>query len=1191
LGWRLSTVHEEQRWQADIRSLLATEPQDALPAEAKVAIAEGKTIWVSWVDQETIRWAPLHPEIAAKLIDSKSRALAVPADSKHRTWQWQPKHNKAGNHRLYRLQTPRTRFWMKIYPEQPGTEYLVTALDRRLGINGTPPQQLLALHHAPLHMPDGTQEGMQIEQSAVLLTKHVAESEYNLHQVSKRNPQQLDQLDFVSFSKTLLRVLLTNPEDDKGDDYFLLPIADSNKYQLIRIDNERAFLPVTHLTNGWVGKREELQVKSILYCLDQMLLPWSHDLRTVELLDDLHRLQPWELIPDLLQDIARQQQCWETLFPADSVKQHACLQDPWMSLPVFMLPKKLETALLNRLTSLQTVLRLLKPQDITGLKLLEVVQPKLAQHYNLTLFQGKLADHPRQPQANVWKRFNQVAGRYYHQSFAKVSSVSPPTDYQTSTQSGPLVYSRQLSIALPELPETKQERDALMDFAQSIWSRQVHSIKQALEGAQAWQHIQLEEVRRGLLALEAKARIQFRWLRARLQQQLLDQLWSKPDASLSVKQQHFLLTTLAGAQCHNLDFRPFKTILTNELLLPILRNADKQILKLNLSNCTQLTSDILQAIELYCPYLKRLRINDQTNWKNIYVGNFAELTTLECNRATVLTDIRFGQLPKLKKLSLADATKLEVLGNQGYWISWLTASTYDRTAFTYTYAWPLPQLQQLNTQNCVLLQVVHIQVNNPQTLTWQRQGCTALKVPSIFSGTPKLPGWLVKVLKAKPPLITLDLSRDIIGDVGAQALAEALKAKPSLTALYLESNRIGDTGAQALADALKAKPPLAALDLSDNRIGDTGAQALADALKLNPPLAALKLGSNYISGHDIVMTNLIGTAGAQALADALATNMTLTNLEIYGSGIPAATQATINVYLAHNQTLVGRLLAAITAYQYDKVTTLLEQGVSVNQVITDKIDPENKGYTPLMVAVQTGDSAMVATVLAQTFNYFLLSETPKDNLIFPNQTALQIAIQLHKQTPAKAAAFTSIIRQLINAYIKHGFAVPSYGTAWLEEFGHLPVEAKSISLSASLTPSVSSSSSTTMSSSPLNPSSNSEAIRARHAVPIQVTAEESDSEDDDLTDSKTHQSVTASQTTSSSSSTSTSSFFQPAPRSQPVETKETKQIVAEQKGVSENQKAQQRLGAKPPSEELDTLEDNEVTLQVEQIESITTFEH
>jgi hypothetical protein len=1301
VGWRLTTQEKQNQWQRSLRSLLTQDPVSTLPDVAKDDIATGKAVWVQWIENHQVLWAPLKPEHANVLLVSDAKST-----------RWQPKPNASGNHHVYRLKTGEGFFWVKRYPEQPGMGRLVGDLDNRFGVDCVPQQQEMVLHHAPVNVKDGTAAGMKITQSAIVVSEHAADQSQSLQTILEKQPQLLAKLDFISFIKMLLRVLLTNPEDDKANDYFVVRIPGTDLYVLIRIDNERAFLPVSYFSKGWILRQEELQVKSIVYCLDQMMTTWDSDPRVAELLEDLRQLQPAALIADLLKEMNTLHNDWQQLFPRDIVHQHACLQEPWMSLPTPMLPQGIENTLLKRLTSLQTALRLLKPSEITGLKLLEIVQPELAKFYNLSLFQGELAPDATPTNRHADARFEQVAGPYYKRPSNQAGG-------RTTRTTGPTMLSRQSSVILPELPKTDEEREKLKIFAQDIWEKKANSAAQALAAVEQWRGGEVTRVKENLLAngaspadtarIRKEARIQFGLLPGREQQRVIEQVFaSKPGTALTLQEQEYLLKVLVGAQCHNLDFRPFKTILTNELLLPILRNADKQIIKLDLSGCTQLNSkaldsDIFKDIERYCPYLKRLRINDQTNRKNIYIGNFAELTILECNQATALTDFRFGRLPKLKKLSLANAAKLEILGNQGLGI---TASTQ---------AWPLPQLQQLDTRNCSLLKFVHIKVDKPQALNWQSQGCVTLKVPSIYfswvqgsaelldrlaatlkddpalipfgllfekindpkilerslkteppfalldiqeiqrnddrDGTKfqsivtmleaKLPlaslnadsigvagaQALVKALKTKPPLAMLNLGSNNIGGAGAQALANVLKSKLPLAMLNLGSNNIGDAGAQALANVLKTKPPLASLNFTWNYIGDAGAQALAEALKANPPLASLDLSWNNIgdagaqalaealkANPSLTTLNLyhghVGDAGAQALADALAHNRALTDLKIgENDEISTTTRKTINDYLTRNRALVTQLITAITAFQHNQAAALLEQGVSVNQVITYKIDKVNQGYTPLMVAVRTGDRAMVAMVLAQTFNLFLLSETPKDNLAFPNQTALQIAIQLHKQTPAKAAAFTDIIRQLIDAYAKHGFAVPIYGTQWLAEFCHSPAEAKSITTSALSLSSTSSSSTTT--------------AWARHTVPLPSTTEESDSEEEELVndkftapatsspppehkqpflrplsaspfslvDSKALNQPATTQTTLSASSSSSSALFQPAPRSQPTETKDSKQTIAEHKAVPENQQMQQRLADKPPSEESDALENNETTLLEEQAESTTALEH
>ncbi|KJE91844.1 hypothetical protein CAOG_002920 [Capsaspora owczarzaki ATCC 30864] len=113
------------------------------------------------------------------------------------------------------------------------------------------------------------------------------------------------------------------------------------------------------------------------------------------------------------------------------------------------------------------------------------------------------------------------------------------------------------------------------------------------------------------------------------------------------------------------------------------------------------------------------------------------------------------------------------------------------------------------------------------------------------------------------------LRRNEIGDVGAQAIAEALKVNMTLMALNLIENQVGDAGAQALAEGLSMNKVLTSLSLMANRIGDVGAQAIAEAHKANSTVASLDLCHNQI-GH----------AGACAIAAALKVNKTVTQLSL-----------------------------------------------------------------------------------------------------------------------------------------------------------------------------------------------------------------------------------------------------------------------------------------------------------------------
>ena len=60
----------------------------------------------------------------------------------------------------------------------------------------------------------------------------------------------------------------------------------------------------------------------------------------------------------------------------------------------------------------------------------------------------------------------------------------------------------------------------------------------------------------------------------------------------------------------------------------------------------------------------------------------------------------------------------------------------------------------------------------------------------------------------------------------------------------LSKNDIGDTGAEALAQALHSNTKLERLDLSETNIGDDGVKALAQALCHNSSVKSLHLDNN-----------------------------------------------------------------------------------------------------------------------------------------------------------------------------------------------------------------------------------------------------------------------------------------------------------------------------------------------------------
>ena len=130
----------------------------------------------------------------------------------------------------------------------------------------------------------------------------------------------------------------------------------------------------------------------------------------------------------------------------------------------------------------------------------------------------------------------------------------------------------------------------------------------------------------------------------------------------------------------------------------------------------------------------------------------------------------------------------------------------------------------------------------------------------------------------------LDISYNIIGSEGCEAIAKALQHCVNLREIFMSHNLIDSTGAEAFAKALIHCSDLCKLDMSYNYIGNNGVKAIADALKHCKQLEELALDSNNIEGNRLasafyhhpqylrklcLSNNRIGSIGCQAIAKAI----------------------------------------------------------------------------------------------------------------------------------------------------------------------------------------------------------------------------------------------------------------------------------------------------------------------------------
>jgi len=105
---------------------------------------------------------------------------------------------------------------------------------------------------------------------------------------------------------------------------------------------------------------------------------------------------------------------------------------------------------------------------------------------------------------------------------------------------------------------------------------------------------------------------------------------------------------------------------------------------------------------------------------------------------------------------------------------------------------------------------------------------------------------LVNVLQQhKDHLTGFNISNNIIGSLGAQAIAKALPQFIHLVRLMMSGNDIGSKGARAIAEVLN-ETSLTHLELDNNGIDDEGAIYLASALQTNTTLEYIGLANNRI---------------------------------------------------------------------------------------------------------------------------------------------------------------------------------------------------------------------------------------------------------------------------------------------------------------------------------------------------------
>jgi hypothetical protein len=137
----------------------------------------------------------------------------------------------------------------------------------------------------------------------------------------------------------------------------------------------------------------------------------------------------------------------------------------------------------------------------------------------------------------------------------------------------------------------------------------------------------------------------------------------------------------------------------------------------------------------------------------------------------------------------------------------------------------------------------------------------------------------------------LDVSCNIIGNVGATALSDMLSVNRSLSELSLSDNQLAGPGVEALSRALASNTHLETLDLSNNLLRSEDMGPLAAVLSWNAvllhqlPDAGAHVAVNQTLRCLLLKGNSLGDVGARFIATALASHPTLEHVGLEDNGV------------------------------------------------------------------------------------------------------------------------------------------------------------------------------------------------------------------------------------------------------------------------------------------------------------------
>jgi TPR repeat protein len=767
----------------------------------------------------------LHPDAVKQLFNEKGVLIRF---------------NETGKRDVGKATVNGFTIYLKQAPELPGVEQAVGALMREMVGFGAPNTDLVIINGIPYLASQGV-PGL------------------TLQKVLKEHPEQLAKLDPEHLSQVLLMTMHINPEDGKPDNYII------NGYQIVMIDNDHAFVPSVAKETFLQSKKNRVQVKSILFCLDQMRLPIYPSVKRQFLMHN-----PSKILKKWLKHLSFVHNTYTRVLKDEEREYLYEKYGVFVGIPF---RQEVISNLYRKIVKMQSILDEHKDNpNFTHLDLLLKLDKPLGDRYRAGF---------TQQYKTPWDRFVAIDGEDYEMknnsfvSTRRTKELLPSYDITTKAD----------MKALIKGGKTLDPDKALQHLKEVIESEQKALVQLIVDG---------EKVDLSSLSDEKTSDVlqksNFSTISVPVEQSILKQIKNRPLKNLSMP--HAEMVT---------DVYLTKQNVTN-------------LTHVNLSNCQNISQNAV-AILAQAPQLTILNLSGIRSFNNIHAlygitKNLMALYSFGQKQIPMspiplsedaLNNLAELNLNKITHLYLRDCQNLQTLKVKGDNLVLVDCANDGLRHLRIT----SPTLSNLDiTNNKKLsdesLDATITKCKNIRRLTLE--GCDNIKNQDIRTKFPSYPMSLLANISQETAKIVMDLLTNKIEGLegseeglhrwdkaGIKAVCFALKFNTSLQYLFLDKMEIESEEAEYIAEGLKLHPLLEHISLNDNKIGFRGAAAFFTALESNKSLKSLNLSGN-----------LIGLVEAKSVAVALQFNSTLISLDLSNNNLGNSVEAFSDALKSNN---------------------------------------------------------------------------------------------------------------------------------------------------------------------------------------------------------------------------------------------------------------------------------------------------